>query len=126
MKNSKLEVFLKFLLIAAVFLLPLLFSHSTYNPCAIKLVFLRLMLTIGCVVWLLNSFIKSGFELVKTQLNLPVFIFISIGFLSFIICPFKVLAYKELLKVLGGVVVFFLIVNSVKDQISFNYIIRVL
>ena len=77
---------------------------------------------IGCIVWLLNAFIKSRFELVKTQLNLPVLIFISIGVLSFLICPFKAVAYKELLRVLSGGVLIFLIVNSIKDQRSFNYI----
>jgi len=119
----KLDFFLKFLLVTTVFLIPLLFSQSTYNPCAIKLVFLRSMLVIGCIVWLLNSFIKSRFEFVRTKLNLPILLFVFMGIISFVACPFKSVAYNDLSMVLSGGVLFFLVVNSIKDRKSFDYII---
>ena len=111
------------LLVLTVFLIPLLFSHSTYNPSAIKLVFLHSILVIGCIVWLLNSFVKSRFEFVRTKLNLPILLFVSMGIISFVACSFKSVAYNDLLMVLSGGVLVFLIINSIKDQKSFNFII---
>jgi putative inorganic carbon (HCO3(-)) transporter len=83
------------------------------------------MITIGLLAWLAKILSSGKVNFVRTPLNLPIFLYVATQAISVILSPYKIhslLALKEEWLLL----LFFLIVNNVKEQTKVEKLVTLL
>jgi len=111
-------------IIALVILVPIAFHprcYTTFAP-AKEFIFEALVI-IGLMFWALKMVNKEEIKFTSSPLNLPVISFIAICTLSLIWSDTFFTSLKELPHFLAGPLLYFVIVNNVRDEKQINRII---
>ena len=98
-------------LLAIVFLTPIVFYRGAYDPTLIKLTIIQCLLLAAVLACL-----WEGLKLRKTPLNIPILIYSSLAFVSFIFSSYRWASRDEILRLLTYILVYYLAVDVVRDK----------
>ena len=112
-------------IIALAVLVPIAFHLRCYDPftSAKEFTFTALVI-IGLMFWTLKMINREEIKFTPTPLNLPVISFIAICILSLIWSDTFFTSLKELPLFLSGPLLYFVIVNNIRDEKQINRIIN--
>ncbi len=82
-------------------------------------------ITIGLLAWLAKIFFSGRVSFVRTPLNLPIFLYVVTLVISVIFSPFKLHSFL-VLKEEWLLLVFFLIVNNIEEEVKVKKLLTIL
>ncbi len=118
--SLKLGAVIRIGLITLPILVALLFTTTTENCNLIKTLLSQIIIFILFLTWVWKQLADREITVVKSPLNLPILIFIFMTLLSTLFFPYKYSALAQLSKFVSYGLLYFLMINTIKDKRDFN------
>lgn len=87
---------------------------------------LKLFIIVTFTFWILSHLNNIGFEININKLNLPIFLFVLTMTISLINTNNLILSLREYVIFLFYIILFFLIIDTVKEKLQFNSFIKII
>jgi O-antigen ligase/Tfp pilus assembly protein PilF len=117
---NSLNIILKTIII----LVPLFVNKNIYNFRINQEAVLKLLVIIALFLWLLRIINNEDFFWQKSSLNLPIFIFILVISVSWLVSKIVVVSLRDYTIFLAYFLIYLLIINNVNNQVEFFSLIK--
>ncbi|OIO01719.1 hypothetical protein AUJ67_04030 [Candidatus Desantisbacteria bacterium CG1_02_49_89] len=105
-----------------VSVVPWIVDTRAFNAALVKTVFSHLLIFTMAAAWFLKILEEGYFRPAKTALNVPVLGFWAWCLISFFISPYKYASMEELYRFSSYFLLFFIVVNNIKEKAQFKRI----
>ena len=112
---------LRKILLTIIFLVPLAIYKGTYNQVLIKLSLTQVLL-LSSFILCIGRYSLARLKLIRTPLNLPILIFLSLALLSLAASKYKWASVAEVYRLLTYLLLYFVTVSTVRDKNSLNMV----
>ena len=122
--DTTLQNLIILLLILEVTLIPLILSRLTVDSALFKTVYSQTFILIAFALWILRITLRKDLNLIKSPLNIPIFALLIWALLSTLMVAWnKYEALKVLAKFGSYYLLFFIVVDTIRDKYKFYFII---
>ena len=87
---------------------------------------LKIFIIFSFTFWILSHLNNTGFEININQLNLPIFLFVFTMTMSLVSSNNLIVSLREFIVFLFYIILFFIIINNIKEKLQFNSLIKIL
>ena len=109
-----------------VSLVPIAIWWGTTTIIIVKLAITQLLVSVMLLAWLVKVVEEGKLNLAKTPLNIPLLLFLVLGFISFMRSDYPHTSIRELAKLTTYIAIYFLVVNHVKSSRQVKHLLATL